>query len=95
MLINSKTFGNTLTYVTWNTENIFNEFVHLAEEMSISKAKNASWLLVVILKVGKLRNKLFSFGAESKFLRIKSELEMLGDSFIESKSLSSKSKLSS
>ena len=42
MLINSKTFGNTLTYVTWNTENIFNEFAHLAEEISKSKAKNAS-----------------------------------------------------
>ena len=52
MLINSKTFGNTLTYVTWNTENIFNEFVHLAEEISKSKAKNASWLLVAILEVG-------------------------------------------
>ena len=42
MLINSKIFGNALTYVTWNIENIFNEFVHLAEEISRSKAKSAS-----------------------------------------------------
>ena len=42
MLCSGKTLGNTITYATWNTENVFNEFVLLAEEISKVNAKSAS-----------------------------------------------------
>lgn len=42
MLCSGKTLGNTITYATGNTENVFNEFVLLAEEISKVNAKSAS-----------------------------------------------------